>query len=268
MSYHFYGRGDPELDLPSPDPEFYDACACHVCGTLRSLFGSAYGSESQSERPRRVLFTTTEVAEVFGVGEGTVRRLVSEGELRTVAIGSYSRRRIPQSEISDYVDRLLTGELRAWVDARRELHRWGLRYMQDRWWATDKNGRRSQRGGRKFHMGDGRTPLCGDEPRGQWETTMDHWWVSGRLCNDCEQLSYRLTTEKRERKKRPPIGDLIPMLTVVEYEGGGQAIRKKGWHYGDGKTTLCGLKRDKWELPKRRPRAKPCGVCSEAAGLT
>jgi hypothetical protein len=57
------------------------------------------------------------------------------------------------------------------------------------------------------------------------------------------------------------------MLTVVTYDGGGEVTRRKGWHLGDGKTTLCGITRPKWALPERRPRTRGCAVCQKVAGL-
>jgi hypothetical protein len=56
------------------------------------------------------------------------------------------------------------------------------------------------------------------------------------------------------------------MPTIVQYEGG-ESVRRAGWHLGDGKTTLCGITRERWSLPDRRPRAKPCGVCRKTAGV-
>jgi hypothetical protein len=70
-------------------------------------------------------------------------------------------------------------------------------------------------------------------------------------------------------RRRPPVTPKVvrPLLTVVEHEGYGATVRRKGWHLGDGKATLYGLKRDRLELPDRHPRSRPCGVCQEAAGL-
>lgn len=248
----------------------YVRCDCHVCDTLRAVLESdldGLRSVGSMERPRRLLLTTAQAAELMSISEDALRKLVGEGELRQVTVGTYGRRRIPRSEVDDYISRLLMGELRAWVEARRELKRWGLRYMQEKKRVKDKQGRWVERSGRTYHMGDGTTPLCGAVTEGRWHVETSTWWARDRTCADCEQLSYRMRLEKSERIKRAELTKVVTMLTVVEYGGGGRAVRKAGWHLGDGKTTLCGLTRKTWELPARRPRARPCGVCARSAGV-
>jgi hypothetical protein len=56
-----------------------------------------------------------------------------------------------------------------------------------------------------------------------------------------------------------------PMLTVVQRPGRSQSTRRVGWRLGDGKTTLRGLSRDRWVLPERRARARPCDECQRTA---
>ena len=119
-----------------------------------------------------------------------------------------------------------------------------------------------------WHLGDGRTALCGAEPVGRWEIATQLWsWL--RVCEACELRRDRIRLEKlaRRTKRSAPPPDLVPMQTVVRYEGGGIATRRAGWHLGDGHTTLCGLTRDEWKLPATRPRARPCGVCQRVAGI-
>ncbi len=203
----------------------------------------------------------------MSVSDSVVRSLVREGELRQVRVTEGGQRRIPRAEIDDYVSRMLTGELRAWVEARRELHRWGLKYMQERTQARNKDGRVVERSGRRYHLGDGRTALCGKTTEGRWHIEGSFWWVRDRTCEDCEHVSYRMRLEKAGKAKRPELSDVVTMLTVIEHEGGGRIVHRVGWHLGDGKTTLCGLTRPTWELPARRPRGRPCGVCAKSAGI-
>jgi len=56
-------------------------------------------------------------------------------------------------------------------------------------------------------------------------------------------------------------------MLIVQHPGGSEATRRAGRHLGDGKTTLCGLSRDRWVLPERRPRAHPYAVFEKTAGL-
>lgn len=246
----------------SPEP-----CVCHVCATLRNVLSANVDADHDRRVVTPLLLTFAQAAELLGISEGNVRSLVAAGELRAVSVQPYGRRRIPRVELDEYVSRLLTGQLRAWVEARRDLDQWGLRYMGDRRTYTDKNGRRMERTV-SWHLGDAKTTLCGTAPVGRWEITTQSFWIS-RVCRECEAIRDRIRLEKLERRRRPPLTPktVRPMLTVVQHEGGGETVRRKGWHLGDGTVTLCGLKRDRWQLPDRRPRARPCGVCQRAAGL-
>lgn len=259
------------LDTVDPilvrDAETHERCECHVCSTLRNLFAASVAAEHDRRSPTPLLLTFRQAAELLGVSEGTVRELVAEQELRAVTVQSYGRRRIPRAEIDDYISRLLTGQLRAWVEARRDVEQWGLRYMGDRRSYSYRSGQRVERTS-SWHLGDGKTTLCGAEARGRWEVVLQAWYGS-RLCRECEAIRDRMRLEKLERRRRPPLDpkQVKPMLTVVTHDGGGEMIRRKGWHLGDGSTTLCGITRPKWSLPERRPRSRPCGVCQKAAGL-
>jgi len=249
------------------EEETHERCGCHVCTTLRNLFAASIEAEHDRRSPTPLLLTFGQAAELLGISESTVRELVGEQELRAVTVQSYGRRRIPRAEIDDYISRLLTGQLRAWVEARRDVEQWGLRYMGDRRSYTYRNGQRVERTS-SWHLGDGKTTLCGAEARGRWEVVLQAWYGS-RLCRDCEAIRDRMRLEKLERRRRPALNpkQVRPMLTVVVHEGGGETTRRKGWHLGDGTTTLCGITRPKWSLPERRPRSRPCGVCHKAAGL-
>jgi len=220
-------------------------CACHVCSTLRNVLSANLEVHHDRRVVTPLLLTFAQAAELIGISEGNVRSLVAEGELRAVTVHSYSKRRIPRVELDEYVSRLLTEQLRAWVEARRDLDQWGLRYMGDRRTYTDKNGRRMERTV-SWHLGDAKTTLCGTAPVGRWEITSESYWIS-RLCRQCEAIRDRIRLEKLEGRRRPPLTPKVvrPMLTVVRHEGGGETIRRKGWHLGDGRTTLCGLKRDR-----------------------
>lgn len=55
-----------------------------------------------------------------------------------------------------------------------------------------------------------------------------------------------------------------PMVTVVNYEGGGEVTRRKGWHLGDGKTTLCGITRPKWRSQSGGPERDPVWSASRS----
>lgn len=254
-------------DLESAAEPGFDGCRCHVCNTLRNVLAASTDAEADRRVQSALLLTFGEVAQLLGVGEGTVRSLVAEGEIRAVTIQSYGRRRIPRAELDEYLSRLLTGQLRGWVEARRDLDQWGLRYMGDHRTYTDKNGRKTSRSV-SWHLGDGRTALCGKEPGGRWEVTTQYWsWT--RLCVACEAIRDRIRLEKLEKRRRPPLqpSRVCPMLTVVSYPGGAESVRRKGWHLGDGKTTLCGLTRDRWELVERRPRVAGCPTCQRRAGV-
>jgi excisionase family DNA binding protein len=169
------------------DEGTHDRCDCHVCATLRNVLSANLDAPHDRRVATTLLLTFAQAAEILGIGEAAVRAFVSGGEIRAVTVQTYGRQRIPRVEIDEYVARLLTGQLRAWVEARRDLEQWGLRYMGDKRTYTDRNGRRSDR-------------------------------------------------------------------TVA-------------WHLGDGKTTLCGITKERWSLPDRRPRARPCGVCQKVAGI-
>jgi excisionase family DNA binding protein len=248
------------------DDQTHDRCDCHVCSTLCNVLSANLDATHDHRVVTALLLSFGQAAELLGIGEAAVRSLVSQGEIRAVTVQTYGRQRIPRVEIDEYVARLLTGQLRAWVEARRDLEQWGLRYMGDHRMYTDKNGRRSDRTV-AWHLGDGKTTLCGKEPGGKWEVTAQGHWIS-RLCRDCEAIRDRRRLEKLERRRRPPLApkSIQPMLTVVLYEGG-ESVRRVGWHLGDGRTTLCGITKDRWSLPVRRPRAKPCGVCQKTAGV-
>jgi excisionase family DNA binding protein len=247
--------------------ETHDRCDCHVCGTLRNLFAANVDVTHDRRSPTPLLLTFAQAAELLGVSERTVRELVGEQELRAVTVQTYGRPRIPRAEIDDYISRLLDGQLRKWIEARRELEQWGLRYMGDRRSYTYRNGQHVERTS-AWHLGDGKATLCGAEARGRWEIVLQAWYGS-RLCRECENIRDRMRLEKLERRHRPPLNpkQIKPMLTVVTYEGGGEMTRRNGWHLGDGKTTLCGITRPNWALPERQPRTRPCAVCQKVAGL-
>jgi excisionase family DNA binding protein len=249
-----------------PEDETRERCDCHVCSTLREALSANVDAAHDSRSPTPLLLTYGQAAELMGVTAAVVSGLVREGELRAVTIRTYGRRRIPRVEVDEYISRLLLGQLRAWVEARRDLEQWGLRYMGDQRTYQRKDGRTMQRTV-GWHLGDGRTALCGAEPVGRWEIATQVWsWL--RVCEACELRRDRLRLEKlaRRTKRSAPPPDLVPMQTVVRYEGGGTATRRTG-HLGDGHTTLCGLTRDEWKLPATRPRARPCGVCHQVAGI-
>jgi excisionase family DNA binding protein len=254
------------MDDSDTDVTTHDRCDCHVCATLRNVLSANLDVTHDRRVVTPMLLTFAQAAELMGIGEAAVRSLVAEGEIRAVTVQTYGRQRIPRVEIDEYVARLLTGQLRAWVEARRDLEQWGLRYMGDRRSYTDKNGRRSDRTV-AWHLGDGKAALCGKEPGGKWEVTAQGYWIS-RLCRDCEAIRDRRRLEKLERRRRPPLvpKSIRPMLTVVVHEGG-ESVRRAGWHLGDGKTTLCGITKERWSLPDRRPRSRPCGVCQKTAGI-
>jgi len=249
------------------DERYFDGCGCHVCNTLRKVLGANVEADHDARVRTPLLLTYAETAQLLGASEDAVRSLVKEGELRAVSVQTYSRRRIPRVEIDEYIGRLLTGQLRAWVEARRDLDQWGLRYMGDRRSYNYSGGRKMTRvvG---WHLGDGKTPLCGKTPVGIWEVTTHHWAIT-RLCDDCEEVRQRRRLEKLEGQRRPPLKPAVirPMLTVVSSSDGGETVRRAGWHLGDGKTTLCGITRDRWALPDRRPRVRACAVCQKVAGF-
>ncbi len=254
-------------DADDPAEPGFDGCRCHVCNTLRNVLSANRDAPGDTRVTTPLLLTFGQAAELLGVSDDTVRALVHEGEIRSVTIQSYGRRRVPRAELDGYISRLITGQLRAWVEARRDLDQWGLRYMGDHRTYTNKRGVKTSRTV-AWHLGDGKTTLCGREPVGRWEVTTRIWsWT--RLCDACEAIRDRIRLEKLERRRQPPLAParVCPMLTVVEYPGGGRAVRRKGWHLGDGRTTLCGLSRATWELPERRPRSAGCPTCQRRAGV-
>ncbi len=258
-------RRDPKRE-PGEALPTNDRCDCHVCTTLRHVLSANLDVEHDRRTATPLLLTTAQAAELMGVTDDVVRQLIADGELRAVTIQTYGRRRIPRVEIDEYISRLLTGQLRAWVEARRDLDQWGLRYMGDRRRYETKRGPVERTVG--WHLGDGKTTLCGKPPVGRWEVTA-HAWSWMRLCRECELTRDRIRLEKLEGRRRRPLQprEIRPMLTVVQPAVGPEVVRRKGWHLGDGKTTLCGLTRERWVLPERRPRVRGCGVCQKVAGL-
>lgn len=118
---------DGQLEEPGDDT--HDRCDCHVCTTLRNVLSANLDAPHDRRVISPLLLTNRQAAELLGIGEDAVRSLITEGELRAVTVQSYGRRRIPRVEIDEYIGRLLTGQLRAWLEARRDLDQWGLRYI-------------------------------------------------------------------------------------------------------------------------------------------
>ncbi len=114
--------------MREPEPDLYDACSCHVCSTLRSVLGTG-PVEQEGDRGAAslvpLLLTTEEAATTLGVTRDVIAELIRQGELRAVEVLTYGRRRVPRAEVESYVARLLSGQLRYWVEARAELHQWG-----------------------------------------------------------------------------------------------------------------------------------------------
>ncbi len=255
--------GDPILVDPT---EVRERCECHVCETLRNVLAANLDAVHDRRTVTPMLLTMRTAAELLGVSEGTVAGLIADGEVRPVHVRGFGQRRIPRVELDEFVSRLVNGQVRRWVDARRELDRWGLRYMGDERRYRDKNGRDSTRVSTAWHLGDGRATLCGTQPDGRWRVTTETWWAS-RLCRECEAIRGRMRLERDARARRSPAPrDIQIMLTVVATPTG-EVTRRGGWHLGDGKTTLCGLTRERWAYPTRRPKRRGCAVCQKVAGL-
>jgi excisionase family DNA binding protein len=101
--------------MTEPAPELYETCSCHVCATLRSLLASDADPQvgrSPMETVPPLLLTTDQAAVMLGVTRDVVSQLIGQGELRSVEVLTYGRRRIPRAEIEGYVARLLSGQLR------------------------------------------------------------------------------------------------------------------------------------------------------------
>jgi len=260
--------------MGEPDPELYDTCSCHVCATLRSLLATDFNPEvgkSPLQAVPPLLLTTDQAATMLGVTRDVVSQLIGQGELRSVEVLTYGRRRIPRVEIDGYVARLLSGQLRYWVEARAELHQWGLKYMGQKTTYRLKSGSMATRSPRKWHLGDGRSALCGASSEA-WEVSGYTVWIRwSKVCDECEVRRDQVRAEKlmKAGTKSRYLGpaELRPMLTVIKHDGGGETIRRDGWHLGDGSVTLCGIRRETWNIPERRPRRRPCAVCQRRAGL-
>jgi excisionase family DNA binding protein len=255
--------GDPILVDPT---EVRERCECHVCETLRGVLAANLDAVHDRRVVTPMLLTVSAAAELLGVSDGTVAGLIADGEIRPVHVRGFGQRRIPRVELDEFVSRLVNGQVRRWVEARRELDRWGLRYMGDERRYLDKNGRGSTRVATAWHLGDGRATLCGTVPEGRWRVTTEAFWVS-RMCKECEAIRSRMRLERDAKARRSPTPrDIQIMLTVVETPTG-LVTRRAGWHLGDGKTTLCGLTREQWASTKRRPKRRGCAVCQKVAGL-
>lgn len=255
--------GDPILIDPA---EVRERCECHVCETLRAVLAANLDVVHDRRTVTPLLLTITAAAELLGVSAGTVSGLVADGEIRPVHVRGFGQRRIPRVELDEFVGRLVNGQVRRWVEARRELDRWGLRYMGDERRYTDKNGRRSDRVSTAWHLGDGKAPLCGIEPQGRWQVQTEAWWIS-RLCKECEAIRSRMRLDRDAKaRRRSAPHDIRVMLTVIESPTG-DVTRRAGWHLGDGSTTLCGLTRARWATRDRRPKVRGCAVCQKVAGL-
>lgn len=246
--------------------EVRERCECHVCETLRGVLAANLDAVHDRRSVTPLLLTVRAASELLGVSNGTVAGLIADGEIRPVHVRGFGQRRIPRVELDEFVGRLVNGQVRRWVEARRELDRWGLRYMGDERRYFDKNGHSSSRVSTGWHLGDGQSTLCGTRPEGRWRVTTEAFWAS-RICKECEATRSRMRLERDAKARRSPTPrDIQIMLTVVETPTG-LVTRRVGWHLGDGKTTLCGLTREQWASTKRRPKRRGCAVCQKVAGL-
>lgn len=75
--------------------------------------------------------------------------------------------------------------------------------MGDRRSYTYRSGQRVERTS-SWHLGGGKTTLCGAEACGRWEVIVQAWYGS-RLCRECEAIRDRMRLEKLERRQRPPL---------------------------------------------------------------
>lgn len=207
--------------MTEPDPELYETCSCHVCATLRSLLASD-ADPQVGRRPMEtappLLLTTDQASVMLGVTRDVVSQLIGQGEVRSVEVLTYGRRRIPRAEIEGYVARLLSGQLRYWVEARAELHQWGLKYMGQKTTYRLRSGSMATRSPRKWHLGDGRTALCGASSDA-WEVSGYTVWIRwSKVCDECEVRRDQIRAEKlmtsgtKSRYLGP--AELRPMLSA------------------------------------------------------
>jgi hypothetical protein len=73
--------------------------------------------------------------------------------------------------------------------------------------------------------------------------------------------------ERDANARRSPTPKDIQIMLIVAQSPTEEITRRAGWHLGDGKTTLCGLTRERWASTKRRPKRRGCAVCQKVAGL-
>lgn len=76
-------------------------------GQMRPVAAKLAGTECALRRPVRELFSYQEAAQVLGVSERTIRRLVREGLLPVVQLGSRVRR-IDPDDLAAVIDRAKT----------------------------------------------------------------------------------------------------------------------------------------------------------------
>jgi excisionase family DNA binding protein len=81
----------------------------HLAQTLATQSQEPTPPPNVRAMPERVLLTAEEAAERLGIGRTFMFKLIRTGEIESVQIGRL--RRIPASEIQNYADRLITGNV-------------------------------------------------------------------------------------------------------------------------------------------------------------
>lgn len=74
-----------------------------LAGEQASLFVAAASPAQRTSTASRKLLSAPEVAEILGLGESTVRRMMRDGDLASVKIGA--ARRVRQEDLDAYVAR-------------------------------------------------------------------------------------------------------------------------------------------------------------------
>jgi excisionase family DNA binding protein len=107
-----------------------------------------------------------------------------------------------------------------------------------------------------WHIGDERA-LCGRDPKGAWNKSHERW-PRATMCAACLSAAARSAGVALDTL---PISRLVMMRELRRCEG--VAVRKAGWHLGDGRRTDCGKSDGPWHLTERQPRTPQCFECRE-----
>lgn len=246
---------------------------------MRSAAAESAASAQDAAPPP--LLTAPDVARWLAVSPATVYALAASGELPCVRIGRTVRFR------REAVENWLEAHERAAVDrAASGSPPSSTVASGDSWPRPPRRpgGRRMERaepvahdtdgaplflmgvesvGGSprvvSWHVGDGRTALCGRDHRDGWKVSVRRAPTS-RFCDACLT---RAVSGLHIPIDRLGAGN-VTMRRLIRRPGTEDSVRREGWHVGDGTRTLCGRRDGPWQLTERRPTDRTaCTSCSD-----